>query len=139
MPELIYSKVDKNVALLAINRRNEITEDRKDICMQNEVLQISTKSLTKGMVFNPHKHNIIQRNTDTTQEAWVILEGSVKATFWDVDDKIILETILGAGDCAVVFKAGHGFEVLEDKTILYEIKNGPYYGQLKDKTFIKGV
>ena len=36
----------------------------------------------------------------------------------------------------MVFSAGHGFEVIEDNTILYEVKNGPYYGQIKDKTFI---
>jgi hypothetical protein len=26
-------------------------------------------------------------------------------------------------------------EVVEDNTILYEVKNGPYYGQQKDKTY----
>ena len=44
---------------------------------------------------------------------------------------------MGAGDCVVVFKAGHEFTVLEDNTIIYEFKNGPYYGVEADKTFIK--
>tara|TARA_B100000035_G_scaffold312495_1_gene324065 strand:- start:1428 stop:1847 length:420 start_codon:yes stop_codon:yes gene_type:complete len=139
MPEVIYSKVNKDIPLLAINRRKEISEDRNDICSENELLQISTKLLKKGTTFRPHKHNKLERITDTTHEAWIVLEGSIGATFWDTDDKIVLETVLNAGDCAVVFKAGHGFEVLEDDTILYEVKNGPYYGQLKDKTFIEGV
>ena len=52
--------------------------------------------------------------------------------------KQVLKTILNEGDCAVVFHAGHGFSVLEEGTILYEVKNGPYYGQLKDKSFIEG-
>ena len=47
-----------------------------------------------------------------------------------------MDTELGAGDCVVVFKAGHGFEVLEDNTILYEFKNGPYFGVEIDKTYI---
>jgi cupin fold WbuC family metalloprotein len=139
MPEVIYSKVNKDIPLLAINRRKEISEDRNDICSENELLQISTKLLKKGTTFRPHKHNKLERISDTTHEAWIVLEGSIGATFWDIDDKIVLETVLNTGDCAVVFKAGHGFEVLEDNTILYEVKNGPYYGQLKDKTFIKGV
>tara|TARA_R100000458_G_C8268815_1_gene243609 strand:+ start:1714 stop:2133 length:420 start_codon:yes stop_codon:yes gene_type:complete len=139
MPEVIYSKVKKNTPLLAINRRGEISEDRNDICSENELLQISTKLLKKGTTFKPHKHNKLERITDTTHEAWIVLEGSIGATFWDIDDQVVFETVLSAGDCAVVFKAGHGFEVLEDDTILYEVKNGPYYGQLKDKTFIEGV
>ena len=53
-----------------------------------------------------------------------------------IDDKIILRTEMSAGDCVVVFKAGHSFEVLEDNTIIYEFKNGPYYGVKADKTFI---
>ena len=139
MPEVIYSKVNKDIALLAINRRGEISEDRNDICSENELLQISTKLLKKGTTFKPHKHNKLERITETTHEAWIVLEGSIGATFWDIDDQVVFETVLSAGDCAVVFKAGHGFEVLEDNTILYEVKNGPYYGQLKDKTFIEGV
>lgn len=139
MPEVIYSKVNKDIALLAINRRGEISEDRNDICSENELLQISTKLLKRGTTFKPHKHNELERTTNTTHEAWIVLEGSIGATFWDIDDQVVFETVLSAGDCAVVFKAGHGFEVLEDNTILYEVKNGPYYGQLKDKKFIKGV
>ncbi len=139
MPEVIYSKVNKDTPLLAINRRGEISEDRNDICSENELLQISTKLLKKGTTFKPHKHNKLERVTNTTHEAWIVLEGSIGATFWDIDDQVVFETVLSAGDCAVVFKAGHGFEVLEDNTILYEVKNGPYYGQLKDKTFIEGV
>ena len=139
MPEIIYSKVNEDIPLLSINRRKEISEDRSDMCSETELLQISTKLLKKGTTFKPHKHNELERTSKTTHEAWIILEGSIRAKFWDIDDELIFETILNSGDCAVVFRAGHGFEVLEDNTILYEVKNGPYYGQLKDKTFIEGV
>ena len=139
MPEIIYSKVEDGLALLVINRRCDITEERADLCSENELLQISTKMLKKGLTFKPHKHNKLERNTNTTHEAWIILSGAIKAKFWDIDDTLIYETVLRHGDCAVVFKAGHGFEVLQEGTILYEVKNGPYYGQLKDKTFIEGV
>ena len=82
--------------------------------------------------------DITKNRTDIcrTQEAWIVLKGNVLATFWDIDDKVILETTLKSGDCAVVFRAGHSFEVLEKDTMLYEIKTGPYYGVEKDKTFI---
>lgn len=139
MPKFIYSKNKPDLLLLAINRKEEITENRTDLCPETELLQISTKILKKDTSFRPHKHNTIERKTYNTNETWIILEGSVLAKFWDIDSKVIFQTVLKSGDCAVVFYAGHGFEVIEEGTILYEIKNGPYYGQAKDKTFIKGV
>jgi len=138
MPDMIYSKIDKSLLLLAINRGDEICSERIDLCPEEQLLQISTKALTKNTSFRPHKHNRLVRTTNTTNEAWIILKGSIEAKFWDIDDQLILKTILNEGDCAVVFSAGHGFSVLEEGTILYEIKNGPYYGQLKDKSFIEG-
>jgi cupin fold WbuC family metalloprotein len=138
MPELIFSKQDESVLLLAINRANEIVNERTDICPDNEYLQICTKRMSKGTTFKPHRHNKLIRTTDITQEAWIVLQGSVAASFWDIDDAVIYETVLNVGDCAVVFKAGHSFQVLEENTTLYEIKTGPYYGIEKDKTFIQG-
>ena len=142
MPENIYSQRKNDLLLLTINRFRDINKDRTDVCPENEFVQISTKKITKGTKFKPHRHNELERVTDITQEAWVVLRGRIKATFWDIDDTIVKETELTTGDCAVVYRAGHGFEVLEDDTILYEIKTGPYFGMEKDKTMIetnKGV
>ncbi len=137
MPQLVYSRQDEDILLLAINRRSEISEKRVDICPEEQYLQICTKVMPEGLTFKAHKHNRLERNTDYTNEAGIILEGSVSATFWDIDDKKILETTLESGDCAVVFRAGHSFKVLEEGTILYEVKSGPYYGTEKDKTFLE--
>ena len=135
MPINIYSKVDEKLLLLSINRKSEISDERIDICPENKYLQISTKKLKKDTKFKPHKHNILERNLDNTHECWIVLEGSIKGTFYDLNNELIYETILKTGDCAVVYNAGHSLEVVEDNTILYEVKNGPYYGQQKDKTY----
>ena len=132
----IYSKVKKDCLLLTLNRKEDISDNRTDLSPAEEYLQCATKTLTKGMNFKPHRHNKLVRETDMTQEAWVFLSGKVRAKFYDLDDSLILDTELGAGDCVIVFKAGHGFEVLEDDTILYEFKTGPYFGVEADKTFI---
>jgi len=136
MPEKIYSKVKPELLLLAVNRQKDITNNRTDLCPEDQLLQISTNLLSSGTTFRPHKHNELIRTTNTTNEAWIILRGAVRAKFWDIDNAVIYTTVLEEGDCAVVFSAGHNFEVLEDNTILYEVKNGPYYGQDKDRTFI---
>tara|TARA_R110002126_G_scaffold250011_1_gene392833 strand:- start:1111 stop:1527 length:417 start_codon:yes stop_codon:yes gene_type:complete len=134
----IYSKIDKNILLLSLIRSSDVTENRTDLSPADELLQASVKKLPKGMSFRPHKHNKLMRVTDTTQESWVFLSGKVLAKFYDLDDSLILETVMRAGDCVVVFKAGHSFKVLEQDTIIYEFKNGPYYGIEADKTFIEG-
>ena len=41
---------------------------------------------------------------------------------------------LKAGDVAVLFSGGHGFEILED-TLMLEIKQGPYAGTKDKETF----
>ena len=132
----IYSKVKEDCLLLTLNRRDEINTSRADLSPDEEYLQCATKTLTKGMKFKPHKHNRLVRKTDRTQEAWVFLSGKVRAKFYDLDDSLILDTELGAGDCVIVFRAGHGFEVLEDNTVIYEFKTGPYFGVELDKTLI---
>ena len=131
-----YSNVDKNCLLFTINKKKDITNNRKDLSPDNEYLQCASKVLSKGDNFQPHKHNTLKRETNKTQEAWVFLSGKVKAKFYDVDDTLYFETFLEAGDCAIVYNAGHGFEVVEENTILYEFKTGPYYGIEVDKTHI---
>ena len=131
------SRFDPSVLLFVINRRENISENRQDLSPGEEYLQCATKQLTKGTTFAPHRHNELIRETNITQEAWVFLQGKVAARFWDIDDTLIYETELGAGDAAIVFRGGHSFEVLEDETILYEFKTGPYYGVEKDKSYIE--
>lgn len=133
----VYSKLDPKLLLFVINRRQDIGVERTDLSPGEEYLQCATKQLAKGTTFAPHRHNELIRETDITQEAWVFLQGRVAASFWDIDDELIYETELGAGDAAVVFRGGHSFEVLEEDTILYEFKTGPYYGVEKDKTYIQ--
>ena len=133
----VYSAVDPSIMLLVINRAKEIGTNRADLSPDDQYLQYATKKLTKGTTFAPHRHNELMRTTDITQEAWVFLSGRVAARFWDIDDRLIYETELGAGDAAIVFRGGHSFEVLEDDTILYEFKTGPYFGVEKDKTYIE--
>mgnify|MGYP003674626035 CR=1 FL=1 len=135
----VYSKVNKDTLLLTLIRIKDVTDSRIDLSPVEELLQVSVKKLPKDTSFKPHKHNKLVRVTDTTQEAWVFLSGKVLAKFYDLDDSLILETEMKVGDCVVVFQAGHSFEVLEQDTIIYEFKNGPYYGIEADKTFIKDI
>lgn len=135
MPKHFYSKINNDL-MFTINKYEEISKSRTDITPEKEILQASAKILSKGENFPPHKHNYLKRETTTTQESWVIIEGKILAFFYDIDDSLMGTYELTKGDMAIVYKAGHSFNVIEDNTVLYEFKNGPYYGKTKDKTMI---
>mgnify|MGYP001207209045 CR=1 FL=1 len=54
----------------------------------------------------------------------------------EIDNKILAEPVLEKGDCSVTLEGGHTYTILEDKTLVYEFKTGPYRGQKLDKEFI---
>ena len=134
--ERVYSKVDTDKLVLALMRFNEISEYRTDLSPDEEYLQISGRKLEKGLKVKAHKHTPIERKTDITQEAWVVFEGCIKGTFYDLDDSVLYETEIGKGDVIVLFRGGHSLEVLDEDTIFYEFKTGPYYGVEADKEAI---
>tara|TARA_R110002012_G_scaffold56023_1_gene143182 strand:- start:9985 stop:10404 length:420 start_codon:yes stop_codon:yes gene_type:complete len=136
MPKEIFSKQDDKLLLHMISRADEI-RGRTDIAPEEQFLQLASLKLKKGTTFRPHKH-IWKPGRDKViaQESWVVIKGSVKAIFYDVDDTIVAEEILNAGDVSMTFLGGHNYEILEDDTLVYEYKTGPYEGQKKDKVFI---
>ena len=134
--EKIYSMTEKDNLLHMIFRKSDINKSRTDISPESEYLQLSALRLHKGKTFRPHKHIIYEKITDRAQESWVVIQGKVKAILYDIDDTIAKEVILGPGDISITFKGGHTYEILEDDTLVYEYKTGPYLGQEFDKVFI---
>ena len=134
----IYSKLDKNLLLHQINRFEEIC-NRTDLCPSNEFIQCATLKMDKGKTFKPHKHIEKSRKYDNkiAQESWVVIQGKVKVFFYDIDDTVIETYVLEKGDASFTFRGGHNYLILEDDTIVYEYKTGPYEGQEIDKEFIK--
>mgnify|MGYP003116028770 CR=1 FL=1 len=108
-----YSKIDKERLLHIINRLDNESE-RKDIVPAENFIQCAVLNFDKGKTFRPHKHIRKSRTypEKIAQESWVVIKGSVKCIFYDID------------------------EILEDNTIVYEYKTGPYEGQEFDKRFL---
>ena len=132
----VYSKVDKDLLVLSLIRKNDITYKRQDLSPDNEFLQVSAKKITTKDFFRVHKHLSCEKFANTTQESWVILDGSVVAKVYDIDNSLLYEDVLYSGDCIVLFAGAHSLECMTDDTLLYEFKNGPYFGPDKDKKFI---
>jgi hypothetical protein len=135
--EKIYSKVDERL-LHIVKRFEDFKEGREELVPENNYIQCSALKMQTGKTFKPHKHIIKERleKEKIAQESWVVIKGSVKCSFYDIDDKIVAEPILREGDASFTLYGGHTYTILEDNTIVYEYKTGPYEGQENDKVFI---
>ena len=102
-----------------------------------DFLQVGMMSLDEGTEFKPHYH-IPQENAITIkQKVLIIFSGKVEASFYDIDKKIKVDSvILTDGDILVILSGGHGFKMLA-KTKFVEIKQGPYQSPEDDKKYIK--
>jgi hypothetical protein len=80
-----------------------------------------------------HIHNEVERKIIRTQEVLYIKKGSIKAQIYTLDEVFVKEIIVKEGDILVLLNSGHGYQILEDKTQVLEIKNGPYLGAEVDR------
>jgi hypothetical protein len=136
--ENIYSKVDPNKLLHVIVRKENLTKGRIEVVPENNFIQCALLNMDEGKTFKPHKHIWKERTRNViAQESWIVIAGSVKCTFYDIDDQIIAEPILYPGDASFTLEGGHTYTILENDTLVYEYKTGPYEGQQLDKTFIE--
>lgn len=136
MLQQIYSKVYPNQLLVSV-----VTTDtdvsRTDAAGTEEILQVSLLKLPQSKTIQPHRHLPVVRTTHSTSEAWIVISGALQAQVFDLDSTVIATIELGAGDCMVLYRGGHNFTALTDDALVYEIKNGPYYGSTVDSERIQ--
>ena len=135
--EKIYSKIQPNKLLHLVYRLKEV-ENRTDIIPEDNFIQCASLKMEKGKTFPPHKHIIKDRHysEQIAQESWIVIKGRVECIFYDLDDSIIATPILEPGDASFTLYGAHTYKILEEDTIVYEYKTGPYEGQESDKKLI---
>ena len=55
----------------------------------------------------------------------------------NIRNELIEEIVINQGDCSMTFVGGHTYTILEEDTVVYEYKTGPYQGQKLDKVFLE--
>ena len=135
--EKIYSNIDPN-RLLHIIVRLSTAANRVNIVPEDNFIQCSLLKMEKGKTFPPHRHITRDRHypRQIAQESWVVISGRVRCRLYDIDNKLIASPVLEAGDASFTLYGGHTYEILENDTLVYEYKTGPYEGQELDKEFI---
>lgn len=94
--------------------------------------QLAYMNHPAGKVIQRHVHNAVKREVHYTQEVLVLKKGILKVDFYTPELEYLESKTLYKGDIILLSDGGHGFEVIEEIE-MYEIKQGPYAGDL-DKT-----
>tara|TARA_Y100001938_G_scaffold141567_1_gene211551 strand:+ start:833 stop:1246 length:414 start_codon:yes stop_codon:yes gene_type:complete len=129
----IYSKISDDKLIAVVIEKSDLASYRVDGCPSSEYLQVCGRMLEAGVKVGAHKHIPIDRQTLLTQESWIVVRGLIKASIYDIDDSLLQDITISSGECVTLLRGGHSLESLEDNTLFYEIKNGPYFGISADK------
>lgn len=132
-----FSKIDPSKLLHVIVRKEDLTPGRVEVVPEDNFIQCALLNMEKGKTFKPHRHIFKERTRNViAQESWIVIQGSVKCTFYDLDNSVLVEPVLNPGDASFTLEGGHTYNILEDNTLVYEYKTGPYEGQALDKIFL---
>lgn len=128
---------DKGQVLAILLRNGDFPEGLNFYTKDQDFVQVSTWNYNAGKQTKPHAHKLAERLANRTQEVIYVKSGRMIAKIYNDKDEFFQEVILATGDVVIIFAGGHSYEILEDKTQILEIKNGPYPGLEKDKKEIK--
>jgi len=111
---VVYAKIYKNS--IWPDNLNFYTQDK-------DFVQVSTWNYDNGKHLKAHKHKVADRVSNRTQEVIFVKSGKMNASFYSEGNKLICNKIIEAGDFIIIFSGGHAYDILDDKTQIFEIKN----------------
>lgn len=92
-------------------------------------VQVGVLNHPKEHVIKDHAHNPdILYEIDTTQEFLLVQKGRMRVKLFSskLEAEPVATFVMEQGDAVLLVSGGHGFEMLEETTLL-EVKQGPYY------------
>ncbi len=131
----IFSAKSPGVLLAVLYSPSRI-KNRVELTEPQRILQVCMIPLEKDVQVPPHRHNQIERSTIGTTECWVVMDGSIQLDIYDLDNNLLDSWILSSGSIVITCEGGHGLTSLEANTVIYEFKNGPFFGSTFDKLHI---
>ncbi|MBL7036448.1 hypothetical protein ISR94_01180 [Candidatus Microgenomates bacterium] len=133
---MITETIKDGKKVLAIIIKGNTVRKYQFFSPENFPLQIGAVGKKSGDKIRAHLHNEPLRTVRTTQEFLYIEKGKVRVSIYNDSGKVIAKRVLKQGDKILSAAGGHGFEILED-TVFFEVKQGPYPGYDKAKTYLE--
>jgi len=125
----MFEQITHNNLLLSIIIRSSYSKEGITFFTEDHFSQqLGYMNRPEGYVILPHRHNLVPRKVDLTQEVLFVKSGKVRVDFYD-DTQVYLESrLLYPGDVILLAHGGHGFQMIE-KSEIVEVKQGPYCGE----------
>ena len=136
--KLMFTEVDgKEIKLAEFYNMNASPKGLKFRTQNDDFIQAASFNYDKGHIMRPHRH--IERTPPEffrTEEVLLVWRGRVKCTIYDIDGFTREPEIMEAGDYVIIYHGGVSYEVLEDNTIMLEVKSGPFTTSEEDRILL---
>jgi hypothetical protein len=129
-----YIRTADDVLVSIIIRREFEPSETTFVTSPDLAQQVGFVVYPAGGVIKRHIHMNVNRQNVSSSEALIIRQGRLEIDIYDQDKNLLATRELSQGDFVLMVSGGHGFRILE-KTILLEIKLGPYAGAADKELF----
>lgn len=134
MEKFFTSQGQLNHIICKFSDLTEASTNRLNLCPDEAFLQLGLiKSGPRDYAAHFHLDHQTPKPVIRAQESWVVMRGSVEVTLYDRDNTVQAVRTIHQGDVTLTLFGGHGYKILEDDTLVYEFKSGPYEGPVVDK------
>ena len=111
---------------------NDVNEGLEFLSDDSDFIQLGTWNYKKNFSTVPHYHLEHDKSSNLTQEVVLVHKGSVKCRIFTKEGNFVDEVDINEGELIVQIYGVHEYIMNEDSIVL-EIKNGPYYGPEVDR------
>jgi hypothetical protein len=111
---------------------NDVNEGLEFLSDDSDFIQLGTWNYKKNFSTAPHYHLEHDKPANLTQEVVLVHKGSVKCRIFTKEGNFIDEVDINEGELIVQIYGVHEYIMNEDSIVL-EIKNGPSYGPEVDR------
>ena len=117
---------------------NDVSKGLEFQSDDSDFIQLGTWNYEKNFSTVPHYHLEHDKPSNLTQEVVLVHKGSVKCRLFTKEGNYVDEVDIYEGELIVQIYGVHEYIMNEDSIVL-EIKNGPYYGPEVDRKRIDVV
>ena len=117
---------------------NDVSKGLEFLSDDTDFIQLGTWNYKKNFSTVPHYHLEHDKPSNLTQEVVLVHKGSVKCRLFTKEGNYVDEVDINEGELIVQIYGVHEYIMNEDSIVL-EIKNGPYYGPEVDRKRIDVV
>ena len=111
---------------------NDVNKGLQFLSDDSDFIQLGTWNYEKNFSTVPHYHLEHDKPSNLTQEVVLVHKGSVKCRLFTKDGNYVDEVDINEGELIVQIYGVHEYIMNEDSIVL-EIKNGPYMGADLDR------